>query len=170
MKGAGYGATVQLVRDLQTNEEKYSFTNIKYSTDDYPTYNFYVSAGSSFRVYAGAISNGKSYTGIEGQCGVYNADTGELISSSGGGASLQYGINAGVNLLFKFRLAPVSNIAASVVNFNSYNNTPADANKFNSGSVYINASAPSVSGDIPIPHALHDSFRRSRHYYEGIFR
>ena len=157
LKGAGYGATIQLVRDLQTNEEKYSFTNITYSTDDYPTYKFYVSAGSSFRVYAGAILNGKSYTGIEDQCGVYDADTGELISS-GGGTSIQYGINAGVNLLFKVRLAPISSICASAVNYNCYNGTPADAEKFEHGSISISASAPPVTQPIAIPHALYDSY------------
>ncbi|MCR5653004.1 MAG: leucine-rich repeat domain-containing protein [Ruminococcus sp.] len=168
VRWTSYGVRQQVARNLVTGEEKFSWTNIQYSTSDIPDtipeklYKFYVAAGNHFEVDANAYINGKWYVGVENECYIYDADTNarisNLSSSSVGGSSTPvsagYTMTTGKNVVFRVRLAPVGTVGSVAVDCNSYDDSPSNSTRQNSGSATINTTKPSVTQPYAIPHAL----------------
>ncbi|MCR5653211.1 MAG: hypothetical protein K6F88_05355, partial [Ruminococcus sp.] len=159
--GTSYGVRKQVARNLVTGDEQFSWSGITYSENDIPDsipegkYKFYVAAGNCLRVNAAtAYINGKWYVAIEDQCGVYrgnNKISSTSTSSRGSLPDISYTMTAGDSLRFQYRLAPMATVGSVAVDRNSYDGTPENALKQNSGSAVINASPPSASG---VSHAI----------------
>ena len=160
-----YGTPTQVAKNLVTNEEKFSWTGIQYSESDISEvggYKFEVATGNHFEVSASAITNGKWYVGVEGQCGIYNTNgtrisdihIGSASSNSNSNCSIGYTMTTGKNVVFKVVLAPVSTVGSVAVERNSYGD-PANARKENSGSAIINATKPNVNDPIAISHPIY---------------
>lgn len=152
-----YGTPLQVAKNLVTNEEKFSWEGITYSFSDIPNYQFQVAAGNQLSVSSSAYINGRWYEGIQGQCGVFDEQGNRierLEPTLGQNAGVSRTVWSGEKLVFKIRLAPASTIGAVEVDCNSYNGTPSNARKSDSGSTIINATPPQVSTPIPIPNAM----------------
>ncbi|MCR5653690.1 MAG: leucine-rich repeat protein [Ruminococcus sp.] len=172
---AGFGAKRLPAKNLVTGDEKYSWSGdsaIQYSTSSIPAsitsgrYKFEVGGDNGFSIRAVKFKNSGWYLPVEGECGVYNADTGAKISNFGlAVGSDGYAVNIrsteidkqvqdGDHLLFRLRLAPCSKFKRSSTKRNGYGDS-SNATK-GGGSVYpyINASKPETSNQVTISHPI----------------
>ncbi|MCR5653006.1 MAG: leucine-rich repeat domain-containing protein, partial [Ruminococcus sp.] len=172
---AGFGAKRLPATNLVTNKEKYQWTGddaIQYSTSSIPAsitsgrYKFEVGGDNGFYIKAVKFKNSGWYVPVEGECGIYDAVTGDKISNFGlavgsngyavniGSTEISRQVQDGDHLLFRLRLAPCGKFTYGSTRRDGYGDSSNAQIRGGGISTNINASKPATSNNVTIAHPI----------------